>query len=110
MSKKIQEAYLRLSEAIVDNPPTCSEPEYRELFFNESVALGRPISQFEKIQAQNEAEAKIICSFCPIKALCAEYAIIAEESHGVWGGLSPADRKAIYASAKGNKPGLPRAK
>lgn len=103
MSKKIQESYLRLSNAIADNPPVCSEPEYRDLFFNEAVDRGRSPSEFDRIQRQNEQEAKIICSSCPVKALCAEYATLAHETHGVWGGLSAADRQAIYAFARASK-------
>jgi len=34
-----------------------------------------------------EAQAKEICSWCPVRAECAEYAITRKEQAGVWGGL-----------------------
>lgn len=39
--------------------------------------------------------AKELCSGCPVRNLCAEYALTNHESFGVWGGMNPADRKAI---------------
>jgi hypothetical protein len=35
------------------------------------------------------------CGPCPARAECREYALAAREPHGVWGGLTPADRRAI---------------
>lgn len=40
-------------------------------------------------------KAKAICRTCPVITECADYAIAASEIYGVWGGLSPADRKEI---------------
>lgn len=105
MSKKIAESYLRLSEAIAENPPVCSEPDYRDLFFFEYHASGRPIYELEVKARNKEAEAKIICNFCPVKALCAEYSILADEPYGVWGGITASERRAI-SSARSNMPGL----
>jgi WhiB family redox-sensing transcriptional regulator len=39
--------------------------------------------------------AKSLCEECPVRNLCADYAITNVENFGVWGGTSPADRKAI---------------
>ena len=102
----MQEAYLRLSNAIADleNGPQCADPQYRDLFFVEPMPLGMPTSAQMRLLRQNEEDAKLICDFCPVKALCAEYAIIAHEAWGIFGGTSPADRKAIYAFARANKP------
>lgn len=36
-----------------------------------------------------------LCNACPIRDLCAKYAIEANEPYGIWGGTSPADRKLI---------------
>lgn len=33
-----------------------------------------------------------LCNACPIKALCAAYAIVSEEQYGIWGGTTPRDR------------------
>lgn len=39
------------------------------------------------------------CSWCPVRGLCAAYALAAGERDGVWGGLTPADRRALSAGA-----------
>jgi hypothetical protein len=39
--------------------------------------------------------AKSLCSDCPVRNLCGDYAITNGEVHGVWGGMNPADRKTI---------------
>ncbi|MEU2134961.1 WhiB family transcriptional regulator [Streptomyces sp. NPDC018352] len=40
------------------------------------------------------AEAKALCAQCPIKAACADHAIQRGERDGIWGGLTPAERRA----------------
>lgn len=104
MGKKAQKAYLELSTALSElpEPPQCADERYRDLFFVEPMPVGMPDSMAMRMIRQNEMDAKLICDFCKVKTLCAEYAIIAHEPFGVFGGTSPADRKAIYASARAN--------
>lgn len=108
MSKKAQKAYVELSAAInkMIKEPQCADKQYRDLFFVEPMPVGTPDSLAMRLLRQNEQDAKLICSFCPVKALCAEYAIVAHEAWGIWGETSPADRKAIYASARANALGV----
>lgn len=40
-----------------------------------------------------ERVAKAICAACPVRQPCAVYALAHRELHGVWGGLSEADRR-----------------
>ena len=40
-----------------------------------------------------EARAKAICRGCPVRAQCLEYALAIREPHGIWGGLSEAERR-----------------
>jgi hypothetical protein len=114
MGKKIQESYLRLSNAIADLPkgPQCAKPEYAEMFFVEPIFEDSKLSmaQMQRKLRQDEIDAKLICDFCPVKVLCAEYAILANEPYGIWGATTAADRKLISAFAKANKPGLQAAK
>lgn len=39
-------------------------------------------------------EAKALCAQCPIRAACADHAIRRGEPDGIWGGLTPAERRA----------------
>lgn len=41
------------------------------------------------------AAAKDICAGCPVVAECLEYAIANNEQYGVWGALTPEERRAI---------------
>lgn len=45
------------------------------------------------------AGAKVLCDDCPVKWLCREYAIVANEPTGVWGGLSTADREKMVTGS-----------
>jgi WhiB family transcriptional regulator, redox-sensing transcriptional regulator len=44
-------------------------------------------------QHRREAEAKEICAGCPVRLQCLLSAVIAGERHGVWGGLTPTERR-----------------
>jgi len=113
LGKKIQEAYLALSNAIADLPdgPQCADPAYRDMFFVEPVYEDGKLSpaQIQRKLRQDEIDAKLICDFCEVKDLCAAYAIIANEAHGIFGGTTPAERKLISSFSKGNKPGPSKA-
>jgi len=39
--------------------------------------------------------AKAVCERCPVKAPCLEFAMVFEETEGVWGGTSGRDRRAL---------------
>ena len=45
-----------------------------------------------------DAAAKAICSACPVVAACRSHALEIREPYGVWGGLSEAEREAVYAA------------
>ena len=38
-------------------------------------------------------EAKQICSSCPVRVDCLEYAVEERLDHGIWGGTTPGDRR-----------------
>ena len=40
-------------------------------------------------------QGKAICAECPVRAECLEHAVINNERHGVWGGLSPRQRQPL---------------
>ena len=41
------------------------------------------------------AQARAICARCPVRAQCLEYALSAGEDHGIWGGLTPQQRREL---------------
>ena len=44
-------------------------------------------------------KAKAVCERCTVTESCAEYALNARETDGIWGGLTPDERKAILRRA-----------
>ena len=44
--------------------------------------------------------AQRICSECPVKSPCLEYALVNRVDHGVWGGTSERERRRILRSRR----------
>jgi WhiB family redox-sensing transcriptional regulator len=45
--------------------------------------------------------AKAICQHCPARERCLDWALEANERHGVWGGTTPLERARMRRDAKG---------
>lgn len=54
------------------------------------------------------AAAKAICVECPVRGECLSHALDRDEREGVWGGLTPDERRALRANSGGEREG-PRA-
>jgi WhiB family transcriptional regulator, redox-sensing transcriptional regulator len=61
-----------------------------ELFFPVGVPTAKPY------QAQ-EADAKKVCARCPVRTECLTWALETGLDHGVWGGLTEHERRALLA-------------
>ena len=59
------------------------------LFFPDDPAETR------EARREREAAAKRICATCEVRVECLEYALRANETHGVWGGLGEFERRAL---------------
>lgn len=46
---------------------------------------------------RREQKAKAICSVCPVRVECLEFALVIREPYGIWGGLTEADRRQLLA-------------
>jgi WhiB family transcriptional regulator, redox-sensing transcriptional regulator len=44
---------------------------------------------------QQVRQAKLICSRCPVREQCLEVALVTKDQHGIWGGMTPAERRDI---------------
>lgn len=69
-------------------------------YFDEAACVGSNPGLFDGETIYAILEAKRICSDCPIKDLCLDWALLTQDS-GVWGGLTPAERK---KHSKGKRP------
>jgi WhiB family redox-sensing transcriptional regulator len=48
-----------------------------------------------------DAAAKAMCLTCPVLKVCRSQALKVREPYGVWGGLTEAERDAIYLATEG---------
>lgn len=44
---------------------------------------------------RREQRAKEICSQCAVRVECRDYAVAIREQHGIWGGLTEKERRAL---------------
>jgi hypothetical protein len=93
--KEVQKVYFELMTKIRElGEPICSAPENQDLFFAEA-----PVGDYNSFDMrkfrEDQEDAVLLCGVCPVRAMCAEYAIIGREEFGVWGGTTPAQRQAI---------------
>lgn len=80
--KAITRAYIELIKAIDDNDGVeCSQ--LPDVFFP---------YEHEYTSQTDIRLAKALCNRCPIRMKCLEYAITAQEPHGIFGGLLPRER------------------
>jgi WhiB family redox-sensing transcriptional regulator len=70
----------------VNRKPACLE-EDPELFF----PVGDRGAALDQI-----AEAKAVCSICPVMQECRDRALATREEFGIWGGLTERQRRAIH--------------
>jgi WhiB family redox-sensing transcriptional regulator len=58
-----------------------------------------PPSHFERKdeKLEREGRAKAICTSCPVRRPCLEYAVKIKEPHGIWGGMNELERKQLLA-------------
>jgi WhiB family redox-sensing transcriptional regulator len=62
-----------------------------------------PPTHFERKDEKEdrEARAKAICTSCPVRKACLEYALRIREPHGIWGGLNELERKQLLTQQVG---------
>ena len=52
------------------------------------------------LKGSSNREAKAVCMQCPVRAQCLQYALDNEIVHGIFGGLSDRQRRAIRVAGK----------
>jgi WhiB family redox-sensing transcriptional regulator len=50
---------------------------------------------FPESEDDDAAEAKSVCSRCPVRVACLEHALASRERDGVWGGATARERRRI---------------
>src|SRR5262245_60909731 len=71
-----------------------------------------PVEWFFQDVGAAATQAKAVCFQCPVRIDCLEWAVLYEEAHGVWGGLSQNERRALikWRKREGRSPTQRRAR
>lgn len=64
---------------------------------------GVDTAKFFTERGESTAEAKAVCAGCPVREECLTYAINNGEKAGVWGGLSPQERRRLRRKINGTE-------
>lgn len=59
-----------------------------------------PEAFYPEQHGDNGTAAKRVCAACPVQNTCLQDALDRGEEHGVWGGLSATQRRAILAARR----------
>lgn len=85
MPDDINQRYLTLMYAIIDNDGVeCRD--FPDIFYPEGP---------DHVRKYDERTAKSICAACPVRELCLDYALVAKEEWGIFGGLTPQERRLL---------------
>jgi WhiB family redox-sensing transcriptional regulator len=56
-----------------------------------------PVAERRDDREAREAKAKSICAQCAVQSECLDFALRVHEPHGIWGGLTEAERRRLTA-------------
>lgn len=74
--------------------PTDRHPQTSPFDFMESAACkGMDPAIFHPAYGDSTVEARAVCHSCPVKKECLEHALDYNERQGIWGGLTPLQRR-----------------
>jgi WhiB family redox-sensing transcriptional regulator len=68
-----------------------------------------PVEMFFPPAEQEADDAKSVCDACTVREPCLEFAITAGERFGIWGGLTPQERRSIVAKRRNRAAAAKRA-
>ena len=76
---------------------TPSDMGTNEAWQAEAACRKIPVELFFPAVEHEADDAKAVCDACDVREPCLEFAITAGERFGVWGGLTPQERRSLVA-------------
>lgn len=70
-------------------------PPQRESWMSEALCAQVDPDAFFPEKGGSTRQAKAICAECPVRMQCLAYALEHDETTGIWGGLTPRERRAL---------------
>lgn len=68
-----------------------------------------PVEMFFPPAEQEGDDAKSVCDGCTVREPCLEFALAAGERFGIWGGLTPQERRSLVAKRRSRAAAAARA-
>lgn len=72
-------------------------------WMEQAKCVGMADEVFFPERGQSVNEAKAICASCPVREACLEYALVAVERFGIWGGASERERRRLRRRRQGGR-------
>lgn len=93
--ESIERAWLAVSAAVpqFEERPACADADPKLFFAPYELTTATREQPSER--ARREEKAKAICGGCPVRAQCLDWALANLERDGIWGGLSPWERREL---------------
>ena len=79
--------------------PSLEELAQRPVWMKRAQCRGEDRALFFPALGANAANARAICSICPVRPECLAYALADPESAGVWGGFAERERRKLRSVA-----------
>jgi WhiB family redox-sensing transcriptional regulator len=89
---------------------TARLPQYRDLaaparfaarWRRQAACRGTNLDLFYPERGQTAEPARQVCAACPVRQPCLDYAISNRITHGIWGGLTERERRALGSRPRG---------
>ncbi|GAB3724328.1 WhiB family transcriptional regulator [Nocardiopsis nanhaiensis] len=81
------------------NTPPLPAQIYREGACTQEPRL--PVTAWFPTYSRGGWRARQVCGGCPVRQVCLEWALAANEPYGIWGGTTPAERARISSPPPG---------
>lgn len=94
IEKKAHKAYLRLLDAMEENPvyPCLNNPYY----YMDYDGWGFESEDYHGPATISDNDAEALCYGCPLIKQCYDYAISAEIDEGIWGGINFGTQEKLF--------------
>jgi WhiB family redox-sensing transcriptional regulator len=89
---------------MVDRKPAMTEPNGLYAWMDDAACKGQPLQAFffDSAESLIELPGVSICNGCTVRAECLAYAVEKDVQHGVFGGLTPFQRRNIKPTTRPN--------
>jgi len=108
---KISYVVATLPEGVTDASDGQRRPVRDQEWETRAACRGQPSEVFfgsdnetREDRSRREALARRLCRNCPVLRPCQSYAVAAQEPYGIWGGMTPVERRRRPPSAAGPLP------